>query len=99
MPQIKRNIYDDKQVGMPPLNKRAVKAKLLVSDVEGLRNSVENSFLKSGIDNIFIEELRNVTLFVETENHLANIYPIAVAFFKASDRGSVEEKVDICFVK
>ena len=95
MPQIKRNIFDDRQVGMPPLNMRAVKAKLLVSDVEGLRNSVENSFLKSGIDNIFIEELRNVTLFVETENHLANIYPIVVAFFKASDRGSVEEKVEI----
>ena len=95
MPQIKRNIFDDRQVGMPPLNMRAVKAKLLVSDVEGLRNSVENSFLKSGIDNIFIEELRNVTLFVETENHLASIYPITVAFLKASDRGSAEEKIEI----
>ena len=95
MSQIKRNIFNDYEVGIPQLKMRAEQAKLLVPDVEGLRNSVDNSFLKSGINNIFIEELRNVTLFVETENHLANIYPIVVAFFKASDRGSVEEKVEI----
>ena len=95
--QIKRNIINYNLQGKSYV-KLVERAKLLVPDVEGLRNSVENSFLKSGIDNIFIEELRNVILFVETENHLARIYPIIVAFFKDSYRLSAEEKVDILSV-
>ena len=95
MSQIKRNIFDDKTVGIPQFEMRAVQAKLQVPDLEGLRNSVENSFRKSGIDNIFLEELRNVIQLVETENHLASIYPIIVAFFKDSYRLSAEEKVHI----
>ena len=73
--QIKRNIINYNLQGKSYV-KLVERAKLLVPDVEGLRNSVDNSFLKSGIDNIFIEELRNVILFVETENHLASIHPI-----------------------
>ena len=95
MSQIKRNIFDDKTVGIPQFEMRAVQAKLQVPDLEGLRNSVENSFRKSGIDNIFLEELINVIQLVETENHLASIYPIIVAFFKDSYRLSAEEKVHI----
>ena len=95
MSQIKRNIFDDKTVGIPQFEMRAVQAKLQVPDLEGLRDSVENSFRKSGIDNICLEELRNVIQLVETENHLASIYPIIVAFFKDSYRLSAEEKVTI----
>ena len=90
--QIKRNLLSAVDHTLEDFRKYVERKKLLVHNVDELRNFVDSSFSKSGIKNIFMEELRNVLELSDTENHLSNIFPVIVEFFKDNYRLSVEEK-------
>ena len=93
--QIKRNLLSVVDHTLEDFRKHVERKKLLVRDVDELRNFVDSSFSKSGIKNIFVGELRNVLLLIDTENHLSNIFPIVVEFFKDDYRSSVEQKTEL----
>ena len=93
--QIKRNLFSDVDHRLDDFRKHVERNKLLMHDVDELRNFVDSSFSKSGIKNIFIEELRNVLLLSDTENHLSNIFPVIVEFLKDNYRLAVEEKTEL----
>ena len=93
--QIKRNLLSGYDHSLEDFRKYVERKKLLVHDVDELRNFVDSSFSKSGIKNIFMEELRNVLELSDTENHLSNIFPVIVEFFKDNYRLSVEEKTEL----